>query len=75
MLVIKTLVMKKIVKIKNVGNQNSGYGKNCGDWKLLIVMIKSHFGCQKVYMVIEMGPLIPFMLALSNLIWALIRLT
>jgi hypothetical protein len=75
MLVIKTLVMKKFVTIKNVGNQNSGYGKICGDWKLLNVMIKSHFGCHRVYMTTEMGPSIAFMLALSNLIWALIRLT
>jgi hypothetical protein len=75
MIVIRTLAMKKFVTIKNVGNQNFGYGKFCGDWKFLIVMIKSHFGCHRVYMETKMGPSKTFMLALSNLIWALIRLT
>jgi hypothetical protein len=75
MLVIKTLVMKKFVTIKNVGNQNIGSRKICGDWELLNVMFKSHFGCHRVYMATKMGPSIAFMLALSNLIWALIRLT
>jgi hypothetical protein len=47
----------------------------CGDQRFLTMMIESHFGFHRVYMMTKMGPSIAFMLALSNLIWDLIRLT